>query len=227
VTKVTPRPILRVEDAEGRLIWESQPERERVIDERVAFIMTDLLKDVVNAGSGYSIRDPNRGKSPVRAARSREDGHHERRDRRLVRRLYSPTSWPWRGSGSTVPGTSCPTPPVARTRPRSGPDFMRNVYFGEGGTLDMETGDTRPGPGRAIPDDWVRPDGVTTAMVDGETGRRLTEWCPPGSAREEVFLAGTEPSEICDIHAPGLFGTHLRGLPQALPGDTFRVPPDG
>jgi penicillin-binding protein 1A len=225
-TKVRPRPILRVEDAEGRLIWESQPQREQVVDERVAFIMTDLLKDVVNSGSGYSIRDPNRGSLPYALPAAGKTGTtNDGTDVWFAG--YTPDLLAVAWLGFDQPRNVVPNAAGGTYAAPIWASFMRNVYFGEGGTLDMETGDTRPGPGRAIPDDWVRPDGVTTAMVDGETGRRLTEWCPPGSAREEVFLAGTEPSEICDIHAPGLFGTHLRGLPQALPGDTFRVPPDG
>jgi hypothetical protein len=36
---------------------------------------------------------------------------------------------------------------------------------------------------------------------------------------------------LCDVHAPGLFGAPLRGLPEvtpaAAPTDTLRIPPDG
>jgi hypothetical protein len=97
--------------------------------------------------------------------------------------------------------------------------------------VDVETGEIRPGAARAVPAEWTRPEGLTTALVDSETGKLLTEWCPTRSAREEVFLAGTEPTELCDVHAPGLFGAPLHGLPHSPPGaapaDTAAIPPDG
>jgi 1A family penicillin-binding protein len=229
-TKVKPRPILRVEDSEGRVIWESQPERERVVDEKVAYIMTDVLKDVVNAGSGISIRDPNRGNLPHALPAAGKTGTtNDGTDVWFAGYTPDLLAVAWLGFDrprsiiAAAAGGTYAAPIWA--------DFMRGVYFGEAGRVDVETGEARPGALRAIPSDWVRPDGITTAMIDSDTGKRLTEWCPPGAAREEIFLAGTEPSELCDVHAPGLFGAPLRGLPDAMPtdqpADTSRIPPDG
>ena len=46
-TKVRPFPILRVEDSEGVIIWEPQPERTQVLDSMVSRIMVSMLEDVV------------------------------------------------------------------------------------------------------------------------------------------------------------------------------------
>jgi penicillin-binding protein 1A len=227
-TKVRPRPILRVEDAEGRLIWESQPERERVIDERVAYIMTDLLQDVVNAGSGYSIRDPHRGNLPRTLPAAGKTGTtNDGTDVWFAGYTPDLLAVAWLGFDRPRNIVSNAAGGVYAA-PIWG-DFMRNVYFGEGGRIDVETGETIPGASRAAPEGWARPDGLTTAVVDSETGKLLSEWCPTGSAREEIFLAGTEPTELCDVHAPGLFGAPLRGLPQTAPaqGDTLVIPSDG
>jgi 1A family penicillin-binding protein len=230
--KVKPRPILRVEDSEGRVIWESQPERERVIDESVAYIMTDLLQDAVNAGTGYSIRDPNRGNLSREVPAAGKTGTtNDGTDVWFAGFTPDLLAVAWLGFDrprniiANAAGGAYAAPIWA--------DFMRPVYMGTGGgAADLETGEARPGAARPIPAMWTRPDGVTTATIDGITGKLLTEWCPTQSAREEVYLTGTEPSELCDIHAPGLFGAPLRGLPQGSPRpeplDTLRtIPPDG
>ena len=53
-TKVRPFPILRVEDANGRVLWEPQPERAQILDSLVARIMVSMLEDVVVRGTGYT-----------------------------------------------------------------------------------------------------------------------------------------------------------------------------
>src|SRR5690606_40111174 len=58
--RVRPRPILRVEDGDGRVLWETQPDTARVLDPLVASVMLDLLRDVVDRGTAYGIRDPAR-----------------------------------------------------------------------------------------------------------------------------------------------------------------------
>jgi penicillin-binding protein 1A len=230
--RVTPRPILRVEDSEGRLIWETQPERERVIDETVAFIVTDLLKDAVNAGTGYSIRDPARGNVPhILPVAGKTGTTNDGTDVWFAGFTPNLLAVTWLGFDRprnivvNAAGGAYAAPIWA--------DFMRSVYFGSGtGGAELAAGDLATGAARAIPSDWTRPEGITTATIDGETGRLLTDWCPSRSARVELFLAGTEPTELCDRHAPGLFGNPLRGLPSANrdpePEDTARrIPPDG
>ncbi|MEE3185897.1 MAG: PBP1A family penicillin-binding protein, partial [Gemmatimonadota bacterium] len=53
-TKVKPFPILRVEDAAGRILWDPQPERTEVLDPLVARIMISMLEGVVAGGTGYN-----------------------------------------------------------------------------------------------------------------------------------------------------------------------------
>ena len=50
---------------------------------------------------------------------------------------------------------------------------------------------------RAIP----VPDGIVTAQIDSETGELATPACP--KTRNEVFLAGTQPVQICHLHGNG------------------------
>ena len=51
-----PFAITRVEDSEGRLIEETEPESQRVISAQSAYLMLDLLRGVILGGTGVSIR---------------------------------------------------------------------------------------------------------------------------------------------------------------------------
>jgi membrane carboxypeptidase/penicillin-binding protein len=192
--------------------------------------MTDILKDVVNAGSGFSIRDPQRGNLPRSLPAAGKTGTtNDGTDVWFAG--YTPDLLAVAWLGFDRPRSIVPVAAGGTYAAPIWADFMRPVYFGDTGSVDVETGEPRPGTPRPIPADWPRPEGLTTAVIDSETGKLLTEWCPVGSAREEVYLAGTEPTELCDIHAPGLFGAPLRGVPHTPPvpdaADTLRIPPDG
>ena len=45
------------------------------------------------------------------------------------------------------------------------------------------------------------PDGVVTAEIDETTGQLATPACP--QVRNQVFIAGTQPVEVCRIHGGG------------------------
>jgi penicillin-binding protein 1A len=48
--------IRRVEDADGKVLFEAKPKAEQVISPRTAFLMTSMLSDVVNYGTAYKAR---------------------------------------------------------------------------------------------------------------------------------------------------------------------------
>jgi penicillin-binding protein 1B len=45
------------------------------------------------------------------------------------------------------------------------------------------------------------PDGIVQAEIDSDTGERATASCPV--KRYEVFIAGTEPVQVCHVHGNG------------------------
>jgi len=49
--------------------------------------------------------------------------------------------------------------------------------------------------------DWEAPDGIVTVDIDPTTGQLATAGCP--GARNEVFIAGTQPVELCRVHGGG------------------------
>ncbi|MDD8017617.1 MAG: PBP1A family penicillin-binding protein [Bacteroidota bacterium] len=54
---VEPNSILKIEDKDGNVIEENVPERREVLSKETAYIMTNMMEDVVNVGSGTRIRN--------------------------------------------------------------------------------------------------------------------------------------------------------------------------
>jgi penicillin-binding protein 1A len=203
-TSVRPIPIVRVESAEGEVLWEPQPERTQVLDSLTARIMVDLLQDAANRGTGVN--------------------HH----------VYGELPWgevPTAGkTGTTNDGTDTWfmgfTPniqvavwfgmdrPVPMVDERGGPQgtggaygapvfgrFLKHAYYGIDETVDEESGEVvDPGmePVLEIPEEWPMLPGLTTREVDAKSGKLWSRWCSEENRYTEVFIPGTEPTEVCD-----------------------------
>ena len=57
---IDPLFITRIEDRDGNVMFEKQPEKRRVIDKSTAYIITHLLKEVVQSGTGWRLKALNR-----------------------------------------------------------------------------------------------------------------------------------------------------------------------
>jgi penicillin-binding protein 1A len=58
--RVAPVFIRRIEDRNGRVLYEANPEKEKVINESTAYIVTHLLQEVVQEGTGWRAKALNR-----------------------------------------------------------------------------------------------------------------------------------------------------------------------
>ncbi len=54
---VEPNSILRIEDKDGNVIEDNFPEKKEVLSKETSYIMTNMMEDVVNVGSGARIRN--------------------------------------------------------------------------------------------------------------------------------------------------------------------------
>jgi len=63
--------------------------------------------------------------------------------------------------------------------------------------------------------EFEAPDGVVTADIDADTGQLATALCP--NVRSEVFIAGTQPVEVCRLHGGGR--TQIAGWEPSAPAD--------
>ena len=197
--RVSPRAILRIESKEGRILWESRVNRERVLDPRVAWISLSMLRDVVDQGTATA----------------------------AVRSIAGiPYSVPVAGkTGTTNEATDTWfvgfTPDLV-TASWVGFDRPRRLYTGAQG------GRTAAPIGAAVlahyyeshdhPAAWPRPEGLTERTVDETTGLLATQWCPAELVYREVYLEGTEPTETCDVHGP--WGVRAANS-APVPGDPY------
>lgn len=206
------RNILRVEDADGRVLWESRPEREQVLDSIPAAIVRDMLRTVIDNGTGYNARNPALGNLPYDVPAAGKTGTtNESTDIWFVGFTPDLIAAAWFGFDRPRPVTRNATGGTFAA-PVFG-QFMRALYY-------PEEGDSAE---FAIPEPWPWPAGVTSRVVDRETGKLAATWCE-GNSYVEYFVPGTEPTETCPP-TRGLFGTPLRGFPDDSlppPGDRGR-----
>ena len=235
-TRVRPHPVLKVVSPEGVVLWEPQPERTQVLDSLTARIMVSMLEDVVSQGTAYTAVRV-RGELPYEVPAGGKTGTTN--DGTNVWFMgFTPNLMAavWFGMDRPVniweraTGGGDAAPVWGR--------FMRRVYYGEGTQSELDSilrargslpplGDPMdpsamdPPPSansqRAgvrgfllpIPDPWPILEGLTTREVDSKTGLLASRWCPAEDAYLELYLPGTEPTELCDRSGPRIFRTPL------------------
>lgn len=191
-TRVSPRLIRRIEDSNGNVIWEAPVEKRAVIAPEVAFITTDMMRDVVDGGTGWRVRDS--GLAYDIPAAGKTGTTNEAADAWFVGFTPDVTAATWVGFD----------------------ERQRITVGGGGGTL------AAPIWGKAVasyythhdrPQAWQPPAAVVAVQVDVETGQLATSSCPEENLVDEWFVEGTEPREYCRLHPePGIQEGLLRGL---------------
>ncbi len=175
--RVTPYAVERVEDIFGRVLW-SHPAAPtpRVVDARDAFLVTSLLRSVVDEGTGRSVRSMG-----VRGAVAGKTGTtNDGTDVWFVG--YTPTlvASVWFGADDPTPlggdasGGRLAAPVWAR--------FIRDGWHS---------------PEQDMP--WMPPTGIVSKSIDIQTGKLASFAC--GEARREWFRDGTAPTESCESEA--------------------------
>ncbi len=199
-TKVEPIPIARVEDANGNLIWEPQPERTVVLDSLVASIMVDMLEDVVIRGTAATAVRTVAGLPREVPAAGKTGTTNDGVDVWFNGFTPNLLAVVWFGMDAPQPifdlgpgrraatGASIPAPVWG--------DFMRRVYYGVEG--DEENGIEPMDPLLPIPAPWEPHPGLNAVLVDRVTGNLASRWCPVEDQYVEYYVPGTEPTELCD-----------------------------
>mgnify|MGYP001225979018 FL=1 len=201
-TKVKPFPILRVEDAAGRILWDPQPERTEVLDPLVARIMISMLEGVVAGGTGYNAIRYEYG--PVAlpyevAAGGKTGTTNDGTD--IWFNGFTPNLLATVWFGMDLPQEIWPNATGAGAPAPVWGNFLKRVYYGDPDALDPELRE----PVIPIPEPWAISDGLVTRLIDTSTGKLASQWCPQDEQRLEMFLPGTEPMEYCDRDDFGLF----------------------
>lgn len=197
-TKVRPFPIVRVEDAAGRVLWEPQPERTQVLDSLVAAVMVTMLQDVVVRGTGYTGIRIVAGLPREVPAGGKTGTTNDGTDVWFVGFTPDLLAAVWFGMDRPQPIFRLNRGRQATGGGLAGPvwgRFMRQVYFGSDG---LEGGSPGLEPALTVPQGWAMPAGLKTALVDKRTGKLASRWCPAEDQYLEYYVPGSEPTEFCD-----------------------------
>jgi 1A family penicillin-binding protein len=207
-----PHPLLirRVEDRDGTVLYESRPSSTRAISDTTAFLMTTMMADVINAGTGARARSlgftlPAAGKTGTT---------NDFNDAWFIGFTPKLATGVW--VGFDQPRTILPNGFAADIAVPVWAKFMKAATQGD-----------KP--------DWiVAPAGITTASVCRMSGKLATENCQDvevvnkdgelerrSMVYSDYFTRGTEPTTYCDMHQPrGVMTTiadYLGGHQQPAP----------
>ena len=190
--RVSPVGILRVEDRDGDILWEPRARRERVMEPPLAWLMNDLLQDVVRRGTGHAAGSglgfPVGGKTGT--TNDGFDVWFVGFTSNLVTGMWIGLDRPEKIKANAQGGVL--VAPAWR-------QMMGEVY------------ERRP-----TPRGWFRPESLISAEIDQTTGFRATPYCPSTVRVMEWFLPGTEPNEACPVHSP-FSGAAVPGMVRPIP----------
>jgi len=164
--------LQKVVSSAGDPLETHKPVRKSVLDPRIAYLVTNILEDVLNRGTGAGVRS--RGFSSPAAGKTgtSQDGW-------FVGYTTNLLCVAWVGFDDNrelgLPGATSAGPIWA--------EFMKRAVML---------------PGFSNTQSFERPEGVVSVSIDPGTQMLATPECP--DVRQEVFLAGTEPTEYCTAH---------------------------
>jgi len=187
-TTVQPHWIERVEDQDGKVLWQPKSRRTEVLDRGVAYLVTDMLREAVDRGTGSAVRRAG-FKGP---AAGKTGTTNDATDAWFVGYTPDLVGAVWIGFDD----------PKAIVKNASGGRIAAPVW----GRITRRIYSSRPTP-RA----WQRPQTIAREKIDPSSGLLLAEGCRPrvGNAREELFLRYAEPATICPrgrpLHEPNIF----------------------
>lgn len=174
--RTEPIPIKCIKDKDGVVIKESMPQEERVISPQTAYIMTSLMKGVVEHGTAREAIGGRLG----REIAGKTGTTNEYVDAWFIG--YTPQLvvcvWIGYDKGQITLGHGMAGGVVAAPIWR---DFMLRII------------------NKIPPVSFPRPEGIITACIDPSCGLLATQNCP--QMRNEYFIKGTEPTRYCTIHA--------------------------
>jgi penicillin-binding protein 1A len=183
---LVPTPVLvrRVESSDGEVLYRSEQVQQRAISEATAFQMTEMLADVVNAGTAW----PARREGFLLPAAGKTGTTNEYHDAWFVGFTPRLATGVW--VGYDQPRTIIGRGYAAELAVPLWARFMRSAT-------------------RTDKPEWFsRPGHVTSARICRLSGQLATGACHESGvggrslAYVENFVAGTEPTESCRLHNP-------------------------
>jgi penicillin-binding protein 1B len=198
--RTEPMFIRNVVNAQGESLEQNAIQSRRALDPRVAYLVTSMMEDVINRGTGATVRARGFNAPAAGKTGTSRDGWFAGYTSNLLAIV-------WVGFDDNrdlgLSGANAPAPIWA--------DFMKRAV-----TLPAYR-DVKP---------FEMPEGVTKVTIDPESLALATPECPV--TREEVYIHGTEPTEFCPLHGgrmasdtpPGSWLSHIFGGDKAKGADS-------
>jgi penicillin-binding protein 1B len=170
--RAEPQFLHSVVSADGSVLEKFSPQTHQVLDPRVAYLVTSLLKDVLNKGTGAGVRA--RGFTLPAAGKT----------------------------GTSRDGWFAGYTSNLLTVVWVGFDDNRDLGFTGGATTapiwaDFMLRATSLAAYRDVKD-FSMPEGVQSVLIDPESQQLATPSCP--TTREEVYITGSAPTDFCELH---------------------------
>jgi penicillin-binding protein 1A len=173
--RMKPIGIKYIIDRRGSVIESNEPRGKRVLDEQTTFLMTSMLQDVVQHGTGW------RAKALKRPVGGKTGTTNDYRDAWFLGFTPDMVAGVWVGYDDMVPLGEKET--GSRAAAPIWVNFMKSI------SANYE------------PRDFPMPEGITTRLIDRETGLLANSWTE--NPLLEYFIEGTEPIEV----APSIWQT--------------------
>jgi penicillin-binding protein 1B len=195
-----PNFIASISDQHGSSIFDDKPEHKQVLDPRVAFLMDSLLKEVVTTGTGAGIHGLGINFPVAGKTGTSHDGWFAGFSSKLICIV-------WVGFDDNrelnLEGAHSALPVWA--------EFMKRAHE------HREYHNVS---------DFDAPAGIVSEQIDPASGLLAAAGCP--QVRTEYFIEGTQPVEMCPLHAGG--GTRVaswEAVPPvaAVPSSSVRPAP--
>lgn len=171
-TRAEPLFIRSVVTSDGRVEEQNNPQTRAVLDPRVAFLTTSMMEDVINHGTGYTVRLMGFNAPAAGKTGTSHDGWFAGYTSNLICVV-------WVGFDDNrdlgLSGSQSAAPVWA--------DFMKRA-------VQL--------PAYHNAQTFEPPPGMIQEVVDPETGQLATPLCPKPVS--EYFIAGSQPTEYCQEH---------------------------
>ncbi|HLJ15228.1 MAG TPA: PBP1A family penicillin-binding protein [Bryobacteraceae bacterium] len=185
----------RIVDQHGSSIYQSEPEHKTVLDPRVAYMMVDMMEEVLRSGTGAGVR----ARGFTLPAAGKTGTSHDGWFAGFTSKLLCIV---WVGFDDNrvlkLDG--------ARSALPIWTEFMKRAQ------RHREYRNVSP---------FTPPDGIVTADIDPTTGQLATPACPQHDT--DVFIAGTQPVDVCRLHGGG--ATQVAGWAPTQPSGNTPASP--
>ncbi|MDX1981393.1 MAG: PBP1A family penicillin-binding protein [Bryobacteraceae bacterium] len=176
---VKPGWIRSIRNEAGDVIHEAKPVQRAVLDPRIAYMMTNMMEEVMRTGTGAGVRARGFNLPAAGKTGSSHDGWFAGFTSKLICIVWvgfdDNKELPLEGAHSALPIWT---------------EFMKRAH------QHREYAGAQP---------FFAPNGILSVEIDPLSGQLAASGCP--NTRSEVFVAGSQPQEMCRLHRGG--ATHV------------------